>query len=70
MIGWSASAPASRRQHDALDPICAKVFEEKVSGKLHADDRPGLTAAIDYLREGDMLTCRKSTGSAGTCSKG
>ncbi|MFD7609734.1 recombinase family protein [Streptomyces sp. NPDC059828] len=43
------------RQHDALDPICIKVFEEKVSGKLAVDERPGLSAALDYVREGDML---------------
>jgi DNA invertase Pin-like site-specific DNA recombinase len=43
------------RQHDALDPICVKVFEEKVSGKLAVDDRPGLSAALEYLRDGDML---------------
>ncbi|MET8079971.1 recombinase family protein [Streptomyces sp. NPDC005303] len=43
------------RQHDALDPICVKVFEEKVSGKLAVVDRPGLSAALDYLRDGDML---------------
>lgn len=43
------------RQHDALDPICVKVFEEKVSGKLSVADRPGLSAALEYLREGDML---------------
>lgn len=43
------------RQHDALDPICVKVFEEKVSGKLAVADRPGLSAALDYLRDGDML---------------
>ena len=45
-----------QRQHDALDPICVKVFEEKVSGKLNVDHRPGLKAALDYLRHGDMLT--------------
>ena len=43
------------RQHDALDPICVKVFEEKVSGKLAVEDRPGLSAALEYLRDGDML---------------
>lgn len=43
------------RQHDALGPICVKVFEEKVSGKLSVAERPGLSAALDYLREGDML---------------
>lgn len=43
------------RQHDALDPICVKVFEEKVSGKLAVEERPGLSAALEYLRDGDML---------------
>ncbi|MEV5619359.1 recombinase family protein [Streptomyces bacillaris] len=43
------------RQHDALDPICVKVFEEKVSGKLSVAERPGLSAALEYLRDGDML---------------
>lgn len=36
-----------------------KVFEEKVSGKLAVKDRPGLTAALAYLRDGDMLTVQE-----------
>jgi DNA invertase Pin-like site-specific DNA recombinase len=59
LVRVSTSKHDTARQHDALDPICVKVFEEKVSGKLHADDRPGLTAAIGYLREGDMLTVQE-----------
>lgn len=47
------------RQHDALDPICVKVFEEKISGKLAVDERPGLSAALDYLRDGDMLAVQE-----------
>jgi DNA invertase Pin-like site-specific DNA recombinase len=47
------------RQHDALDPICIKVFEEKISGKLAVDDRPALSAALEYVREGDMLTVQE-----------
>lgn len=47
------------RQHDALDPICVKVFEEKVSGKLAVDERPGLSAALEYVRDGDMLTVQE-----------
>ncbi|MEU4056195.1 hypothetical protein [Rhodococcus qingshengii] len=31
----------TQRQRDALDPICVKVFEEKVSGALSVDQRPG-----------------------------
>jgi DNA invertase Pin-like site-specific DNA recombinase len=59
LVRISTKAQETARQHDALDPICVKVFEEKVSGKLRADDRPGLTAALDSLREGDMLTVQE-----------
>ncbi|WP_084262311.1 recombinase family protein [Actinomadura formosensis] len=49
------------RQHDALDPICINVFfEEKRSGKLKVDERPGLQAALDYMRPGDMLTVQEA----------
>lgn len=46
-------------QHDALDPICVKVFEEKVSGKLAVKDQPGLKAALDFLRNGVLLTAQE-----------
>lgn len=36
-----------------------KVFEEKLSGKLAVGDRPTRTAALGYLRPGDMLTVRE-----------
>ena len=36
-----------------------KVFEEKVSGKLDVDARPGLREAIEYMRDGDMLTVQE-----------
>ena len=41
LVRVSTDKQKTRRQHDALDPICLKVFEEKVSGKLTADDRLG-----------------------------
>ena len=59
LVRVSTKAQETARQHDALDSICVKVFEEKVSGKLRPDDRPGLTAALEYLREGDMLTVQE-----------
>ncbi|MCK1817385.1 recombinase family protein [Streptomyces sp. XM4011] len=55
LVRVSTDKQKTQRQHDALEPICLKVFEEKISGKLAVDDRPGLTAAIGYMREGDML---------------
>jgi DNA invertase Pin-like site-specific DNA recombinase len=55
LVRVSTTKQETQRQHDALDPICVKVFEEKVSGKLKTADRPVLLAALDYLREGDML---------------
>ncbi|MGO1545345.1 MAG: recombinase family protein [Leucobacter sp.] len=59
LVRVSTKGQETARQHDALDPICVKVFEEKVSGKLAVKDRPGLTAALDYLRDGDMLTVQE-----------
>ncbi|SDO35969.1 Site-specific DNA recombinase [Cryobacterium flavum] len=55
----STTRQETARQHDALDPICVKVFEEKVSGKLAVADRPGLREALDYLRDGDMLAVQE-----------
>lgn len=52
----STKAQETARQHDAFDPIGVTVFEEKVSGKLKVEDRPGLAAALGYMREGDMLS--------------
>ncbi|MEU3170358.1 recombinase family protein [Streptosporangium sp. NPDC006930] len=49
----------TQRQHDALDPICWKVFEEKISGKLATDDRPVLLAALDHVRDGDLLAVQE-----------
>lgn len=40
LVRVSTDKQNTQRQHDALDPICLKVFEEKVSGKLNTDDRP------------------------------
>jgi len=55
LVRVSTDKQNTERQHDALDPICIKVFEEKVSGKLQADERPALMNAIEYVRDGDML---------------
>ncbi|WP_424532398.1 recombinase family protein [Sphaerisporangium viridialbum] len=49
----------TQRQHDALDPICLKVFEEKISGKLATDDRPVLLNALSHIRDGDLLTVKE-----------
>ncbi|MFE9850369.1 recombinase family protein [Streptomyces sp. NPDC005576] len=55
LVRVSTDKQNTERQHDALDPICIKVFEEKISGKLQTEERPALMDAIEYLREGDML---------------
>jgi DNA invertase Pin-like site-specific DNA recombinase len=59
LVRVSASKQETARQHDALDPICERVFEEKISGSLALDARPALGAAIDYMRSGDMLTVQE-----------
>ena len=59
LVRVSTKGQETARQHDALGPICVKVFEEKVSGKLAVADRPGLAAALEYLRPGDMLAVQE-----------
>lgn len=59
LVRVSTKGQDTARQHDALDPICVKVFEEKVSGSLKLENRPGLSSAIDYMREGDMLAVQE-----------
>lgn len=56
LVRVSTDKQETRRQHDALAPVCVKVFEEKVSGKLGVDQRPGLADALGYLRPDDLLT--------------
>ena len=59
LVRVSTKGQDTARQHDALDPICVKVFEEKVSGSLKLDKRPGLQAALEYIRPGDMLAVQE-----------
>lgn len=59
LVRVSTANQETQRQHDALDPICVRVFEERVSGKLAVDDRPGLKTAIDFMRDGDMLAVQE-----------
>lgn len=59
LVRVSTQKQETARQQDALGPICVKVFQEKVSGKLAVEDRPGLGAALDYIRPGDMLTVQE-----------
>ncbi|MFD3431281.1 recombinase family protein [Nocardia fluminea] len=60
LVRVSTSKQETARQHDDLDPICVKVFEEKISGSIKVVDRPGLQAALAYLRPGDLLTVQEA----------
>ena len=59
LVRVSTEKQETARQHDALDSICVRVFEEKISGKLAMDQRPGLREALDYMREDDMLAVQE-----------
>ncbi|MET8338011.1 recombinase family protein [Streptosporangium canum] len=52
LVQVSTDTQKTERQHDALDPICLKVFEEKASGKLATDERPTLLEALSHIRDG------------------
>uniref|UniRef100_UPI00300845FD recombinase family protein n=1 Tax=Glycomyces sp. MUSA5-2 TaxID=2053002 RepID=UPI00300845FD len=61
LVRVSTDKQRTARQHDALQKAgCIKVFEEKASGKLKLADRPELQAAVDYLREGDLLCVQEA----------
>ncbi len=60
LVRVSTSRQETQRQHDDLDPICVKVFEEKVSGALKIANQPGLRAALEYLRPAGMLTVQEA----------
>ena len=52
----STDAQDAQLQQDALTSAgCARIYVEKVSTRKTAAERPGLTAALDYLRPGDTL---------------
>ena len=57
IVGYArvSSIPQDTRlQRDALAELdCVRVFEDKISSRVK--DRPGLLAALDYLRAGDTL---------------
>ena len=52
----STDGQDAQLQRDALTEAgCVRIFEEKTSTRKAAADRPGLVAALDYLRPGDTL---------------
>ncbi|MGH3630779.1 MAG: recombinase family protein [Sciscionella sp.] len=54
----SSEAQDTQLQRDALTTAgCVKFFEDKTSSRK--TDRPGLSAALDYLRAGDTLAVWK-----------
>lgn len=57
LVGYmrvSTSEQASDLQRDALAAAgCVRFFEDSASGTIR--DRPQLNAALDYVREGDIL---------------
>lgn len=56
LVRVSTDEQLTDRQHVEMQKVgCERVFEEKVSGKYGVDKRPGLSAALDYIRPGDVL---------------
>lgn len=54
----STDGQDAQLQRDALNEAgCGRVFEEKISSR--SAERPGLAAALDYLRPGDTLAVWK-----------
>ncbi len=52
--------PDAQLQQDALtEARCGRVYTEKISNRKATTERPGLTAALDYLRPGDTVVVWK-----------
>jgi len=51
------SQDAQLQRDDLTAARCIRIFEEKISTRV--TDRPGLAAALDYLRPGDTLVVWK-----------
>jgi len=53
-------AQDAQLQQDALtEARCGRVYTEKISNRKATTERPGLTAALDYLRPGDTVVVWK-----------
>lgn len=48
-----------QEQHDAVDRMCARVFEEESSRRRLIGSRPALLAVVEQLGTGDRLVVRK-----------
>jgi len=61
LVGYARVSTQDQKPELQLDALtaagCEKVFEEKASGAQR--DRPQLTAAIEYMRQGDTLVVWK-----------
>ena len=55
-VSTAEGAQVLDRQLDALrEAGCERIFEDRASGAKAAEDRPGLTACLDWVRSGDVL---------------
>jgi DNA invertase Pin-like site-specific DNA recombinase len=64
LVGYgrvSTDKQKTERQRDALNAAgVVRIFEEKISGTLKVEKRPALAAAIDYMRDEDMLCVQEA----------
>lgn len=62
LIGYSRVSTTGQDYQTQIEKLkaagCEKIYKEKKSGKS-ASDRPELTSAIDYVREGDVFIITK-----------
>lgn len=59
LVRVTGDARDVERQHEVLDPSCARVFEEESSRRRLIENRPQLLAALEQLGTGDRLVVTK-----------
>lgn len=59
LVRVNEDARDAERQHEVLQPICARFFEEESSRRRLIENRPQLLAALEQLGTGDRLVVTK-----------
>ena len=59
LVRLTGDAREAEVQHEALDPICSRVFEEAATRRRVIENRPELLAVLNDMRSEDQIVVTK-----------
>lgn len=59
LVRRTGDAREAEEQHEALDPICSRVFEEAATRRRVIENRPELLAVLNDMRSEDQIVVTK-----------